>query len=179
MKERTINRYLSSLGWTESKHTKCIGIRADEIDRIGKYWYPLVTLGITKPMINNFWSKMPFRLQLKGYEGNCKTCWKKSFRKLITIARYNPHWFAFMRQMEIEFEEYVSPGRKHKLKPPIRFFRKHKTVADIFEMAKDEKIQDAIDDSRDTNYQTNLWHDGTELDQSNGCTESCEVFAGE
>lgn len=177
LKEYVINRYLSSIGWTASKHTKAIGIRADEIDRIGKHWYPLVKLGIVKQMVNAFFAKMPFRLGLKGYEGNCKTCWKKSFRKLVTIARYNPHWFAFMRQMEIEFEEFVRPTRKEKIKPPIRFFRGNKTVEDIFEMAKDESIINAVDDSLDTDYQISMWHDGTELDISNGCTESCEVFA--
>jgi hypothetical protein len=176
LKEYIINRYLTSIGWKPSNHTKAIGIRSDEIDRIGKLWYPLVFLGITKPMVNYFWSQMPFRLGLKGYEGNCKVCWKKSFRKLVTIARYNPHWFAFIRQMEIEFSEFVKNSRKHKLKPPIRFFRGNKTVDDIFEMAKDESILDAIDDSLNVNYQSNLWHDGTELDISNGCSESCEVF---
>lgn len=176
LKERIINRYLKSIGWKPSTHSKCIGIRADEIDRIGQHWYPLVSLGITKPMINNFWDKMPFRLQLKGYEGNCKTCWKKSFRKLVTIARQNPHWFGFMRQMEIEYSGFVKKTMQHRIKPPLRFFRENKTVADIFEMAKDDRIQNAKDDSRENNYQTSLWFDGTELDISNGCTESCEVF---
>jgi len=153
MKEYVMNRYLSSIGWKPATHTKAIGIRADEIDRIGKYWYPLVSLGVTKPMINFFWSKMPFRLGLKSYEGNCKTCWKKSFRNLVTIARYNPHWFDFMRQMEIEYEGFVRATYRTEIKPPVRFFRSSKTVADIFEMAKDKKIKDATDNSIDINYQ--------------------------
>lgn len=176
MKEYVMNRYLSSIGWKPSTHTKAIGIRADEIDRIGKYWYPLVSLGVTKPMINFFWSKMPFRLGLKGYEGNCKTCWKKSFRNLITIARYNSHWFDFIRQMEIEYEYFVRSTYRTEIKPPVRFFRNSKTVADIFEMAKDKKIKDATDNSLEVNYQTDLWSDGTNLDYANGCSESCEVF---
>ena len=180
LKEYAINRYLSSVGWKPSTHTKCIGIRADEFDRVGQYWYPLVKLGITKIIVNSFWANMPFRLGLKGYNGNCKTCFKKSFRKLVTIARHNPEWFAFMRQMEIEFGMYVSSGIKNrvdKIEFPIRFFRSNKSVADIFEMAKDKSIKDATDDSINTNYQTNLWTDGTNLDISNGCSESCEVFS--
>lgn len=176
LKERIINRYLHTQGWKPSTHTKCIGIRVDEFDRVGAYWYPLVSLGITKPMINNFWSKMPFRLQLKGYEGNCKVCWKKSFRKLVTIFRYNPHWFAFIRQMEKEFGNFVRDSQKHRINLPVRFFRDNKTVDDIAEMAKDKSIKDAIDDSKVIIYQKSLWHDGTELDISNGCSESCEVF---
>ena len=180
LKEYIINRYLSSVGWKPATHTKCIGIRVDEFDRIGGYWYPLVMLGITKPMVNSFWANMPFRLGLKGYNGNCKTCFKKSFRKLATIARYNPEWFDFMRQMEIEFGMYVSSSIKNRVNTiefPIKFFRSNKSVADIFEMAKDKSIKDATDDSININYQMNLWKDGTNLDISNGCSESCEVFS--
>lgn len=177
LKERIINRYLQKQGWKPSTHTKCIGIRVDEFDRVGSHWYPLVSLGINKPMVNNFWSKMPFRLMLKGFEGNCKTCWKKSFRKLVTIYRYNPHWFAFLRQMEKEFGNFVRDTRKHKIKPPIRFFRDNKTVDDIEEMAKDKSIKDAIDDSKEINYQQSIWRDGTELDISNGCSESCDAYS--
>ena len=176
LKEYTRNRYLKSVDWKPREHTKAIGIRADEIDRMGKLWYPLVHLGITKPMINNFWDKMPFRLELKGYEGNCKTCWKKSFRKLATIARENKHHFDFFKQMEKEFEMFVKPERKHSIKPPIRFFRQNKTVDDVFEIAKDKSVKNADDDSLNINYQTSLFHDGTELDLSNGCVESCEVW---
>lgn len=179
LKEYIINRYLSFIGWTDSKHTKAIGIRIDEIDRLGKFWYPLALNGITKPMINNYWDKMPFRLELKGWEGNCKTCWKKSFRKLVTIARYYPERFGFMQQMELEYGNYISSGiinRLEKIQFPIRFFRENKSIEEIFAMAKDKSILDAIDDSLNTNFQLSIWNDGTELDSSNGCSESCEVF---
>ena len=176
LKEYIINRYLSSIGWTDSNHTKAIGIRIDEIDRLGKYWYPVALINVTKPMINSFWSKMPFRLELKGYEGNCKVCWKKSIRKLVTIMRQNPEWFAFCKQMEVEYEMYVKPSMTHRIIPPCRFFRQNKTVDDILELSKDESIENAIDDSVDTNYQISILHDGTELDISNGCEESCEVY---
>lgn len=179
LKEYIINRYLSSCGWKPSTHTKCIGIRADEIDRIGKHWYPLVSLGITKPMINSYWDSMPFRLNLKGYEGNCKVCWKKSFRKLVTISRENPEWFNFTRQMELEYGNFISSAIKNRVDTiefPINFFRSNKSVNDIFEMAKDKSIKNAPDDSVNINFQLTLWTDGTNLDISNGCSESCEVF---
>lgn len=122
LKEYVINRYLSDIGFTPSKCTKAIGIRADEIDRLGSnHWYPLAIIGITKTMINNFWSKMPFRLKLKGYQGNCKVCWKKSDRKLVTIARENPEWFAFFRQMELEFRMFVIKTQRHRVTPPFIF----------------------------------------------------------
>jgi len=183
LKEYPISRYISENGWKPRDYSLAIGIRSDELGRVGQYYYPLIGIDATKPMVNAFWDKMPFRLQLRGYEGNCKVCYKKSMRKLITIARYNPERFAFFKCMEDEFENYVPDRRQDhldkmgkKIVPPFRFFRGNKTVSDIFEMAKDSSIEDAIDDSRDKNYQMSIYHDGTELDVVNGCVESCNAF---
>lgn len=179
LKQYPINRYMSKNGWKPSMYDKAIGIRSDELDRVGSYYYPLIKIDATKPMINAFWEQMPFRLQLKGYEGNCKVCWKKSLRKLITIARYNPERFAFFKIMEEEYKNFLPKSRekaREKIQFPIGFFRENKTVSQIFEMAKDLSIEDAIDDSLNTNYQTSIYHDGTELDVVNGCVESCNAF---
>lgn len=176
LKHYIIDRYMSKNGWKPSTYDKAIGIRADEIDRIGKYYYPLIQPNITKPIVNAFWNKMPFRLNIKGYEGNCKTCWKKSFRKLCTIAIEHPERFDFFRQMELEYKNFVPKGQVERVIPPNYFFRENKTVDDIFEMAKDPMFEKAKDDSLNTNYQISILHDGTELDVSNGCVESCEVF---
>lgn len=179
LKERPINRYMADFGWKPSEYDKAIGIRADELNRVGNHYYPLIKLHITKPMVNAFWEKMPFRLELKGWMGNCKVCWKKSIRKLITIARYHPEWFAFFKIMEDEYGDYLKPEREKqrpKISFPIRFFRENKSVEDIFVMAKDTSIEDAVDDRLDTNYQMSIYHDGTELDIVSGCVESCNAF---
>lgn len=180
MKKETIKRYMSSIDWKPSKYKTAIGIRADEMDRLGEYYYPLAQHNITKPIINNFWNNMPFRLNLKGYEGNCKTCWKKSDRKLVTIFRENPEKFDFFKQMESEFDTFIKPERdKNKVDFPIRFFRENKTIKDIEEMSNNKRILNAIDDSRNINYQLSFLHNGKELDiidLSNGCEESCEAF---
>lgn len=182
LKGDVLYRYMSSIGWKLKKeYSLAIGIRADEIDRCGEHWYPLVIADITKPIINAFWDKMPFRLQLKGYQGNCKTCWKKSFRKLATIYKENPEHYDFFKEMENQFENkpIIKKDRKTGLdkviEPPFRFFRGNKLVEDIEQMSK-ENFELPIDDARNTNYQHSLLHDGTELDVSNGCIESCEVF---
>jgi len=176
LKHYIIDRYMSKNGFKPSTYDKAIGIRADEIDRVGKYYYPLIVPDVTKPIVNAFWDKMPFRLGIKGYDGNCKTCWKKSFRKLCTIAIENPERFDFFKQMELEYMDFVPKGQIKRVIPPNYFFRENKTVNDIFEMAKDNNFEKAKDDSLNVNYQTSILHDGTELDISNGCVESCEVF---
>ena len=109
LKERAIGAYLRSINWKD--YYTAIGIRKDEIDRISKNWesrkfiYPLISYQFcpaTKPMINRFWSQMPFRIELKGYEDNCKVCWKKSLRKLLTIAKHTPDRFRNFEKWEKE-----------------------------------------------------------------------------
>lgn len=161
-----------------------IGIRADEIDRISKKWkekrfyYPLIENTITKNHVNLFWNNMPFRLNLKGYEGNCNKCWKKSFRKLMTIAKderdlgIKDGWWG---DMEKKYSNYLPP---HRYRKPLEdkkltFFRKNLSDDDIVEMSK-EYFLIADDDSINYAIQEKLFeHD---LDIINGCSESCEVF---
>lgn len=183
LKEYPINRFCSSNGWKPSIYDKAIGIRFDELDRVGRLYYPLLEIDCTKQMVNSFWDKMPFRLNIKGYEGNCKTCWKKSLRKLVTIARYNPEWFAFFKVLEDEYGNYIPEKRKllqeqngKNINFPIRMFRNNKSVDEILEMAKDLSIEDAVDDKFDFAYQKSIYHDGSELDIISGCSESCEAF---
>lgn len=154
-----------------------IGIRSDEIDRISETYmqdriiYPLIQMvPTTKNQINGYWLNMPFRLELKSYEGNCKTCWKKSLSKLITIAYENPDWFDFFEEMEKRYENYIPDSRKHneKIEVPIRFFRGNLTVADIKEMAKTVNIEQ-LERDESILYQGELFP----LHTPSGCSESC------
>lgn len=151
-----------------------IGIRADEFDRMNenyvklKYIYPLIDNGITKRHINAFWENQPFRLELKGYEGNCQACWKKSDRKLFTLALEQPEVFENM--MEIENEFYG----KHPFKPAFYFYRKNRSAEQIIQQANNTTFKPATDDSEDSNYQMGLFD--PELDVGFGCSESCEPF---
>lgn len=172
LKGETIRR------WLKKKHkltygkdvTVAIGIRADEMDRMGIHWYPLAIEGITKPMINTFWQDMPFRLQLAGWQGNCKVCWKKSNRKLCTIYRHSPEKFEPFEQFVKEFEDFKpirNTNRQRKeLETKLRFFRGNMNTSDIAELSK-EDFPDAEDDSI-------IYVEG--LDSNNGCEESCEAF---
>lgn len=150
-----------------------IGIRSDEIDRMSddpKFAYPLVDLGITKPKINSFWDAQPFRLNLKGYEGNCKTCWKKSKRKLLTIAQERPSWFDFFSEMELKYECFVPKTlNPDKYKTPARFFRNYESCSDLLREAKETYFKKAEDDK--------FIFAHPELDLEGACgSESCESF---
>lgn len=181
LKLAPINWYLKHfLEWGNDYYT-AIGIRSDEPLRLNwdkakerKLIYPLAThVRMTKPKINLFWNNQLFRLEIKSYEGNCKTCWKKSKRKLMTISKENPEKFDFFRKMEDEYGYFIPESRDGNVELPIRFFRKNESVEDIFEDAK-FKFRPAIDERLLTNIQTDMWED--DLDGNFGCTESCEVF---
>ena len=72
----------------------------DEIDRMAadaednNIIYPLISIRpTTKPEIVDWWNSMPFKLELPEHKGNCVTCWKKSQRKLLTLAKHEPELF--------------------------------------------------------------------------------------
>ena len=187
LKARTIRAYMRSLGYKKSSYVTAIGIRADEIDRVSEQRiaegliYPLVTMQpMTKPMINFFWNNMPRRLQLKGWEGNCQVCYKKSLRKLLTIARKFPERFDFEVQIEKEFGHYVPEKRLKTLMDkgkevnfPITYFRGNLSALDILKMAQEEDFEEASDDSVVYDESALVGYD---LDKTDGCSESCEVF---
>ena len=126
-----------------------IGIRVDEIDRLNpdrQFYYPLIKWDVNKPQINKFWANMPFRLQLKSYEGNCDLCFKKTLRKLLTVISEDRNSVNWWKESEHSFEQF-SGGRIHK-NPPYRFNRNNLSVDDLitmsyshFEPAIDEKKQ--------------------------------------
>lgn len=180
LKRYAIRNYAKSIGWKD--YWTAIGYRVDEIDRVPpdhvkqKILMPLISYqhGITKNDVNKFWSQQNFDLKLKTYEGNCDLCYKKSFRKLMTLIKENPTMSDWWLEMENKYDQFV-PATKRNLKPPIHFFRLNKSTKDIIDMAKN-KFDPAKDESnfKREYRQTSLW--GVSLDSSNGCNESCEVF---
>ena len=123
LKERPI-KALGNAIFGRGQYFTAIGIREDEFDRMNedkeskKYLYPLISKDFTpqtKKKINSFWAAMPFRLNLKGYEGNCKVCWKKHFHKLYQIAKESPVRFDTFKAIELEFGEFIPITRLKKL----------------------------------------------------------------
>lgn len=175
LKLQPIRSYLQSIGWGIGSYDTAIGIRSDEIDRMAadakhkRLLYPLVTdCPMTKPQINEWWSKQPFRLRLKGYESNCKWCWKKSMRKHLTLINEHPDWYDFPEKMEAK---YGLAG--HNVDGTKRvFFRENRATSDLRKLAKTVDFIPASDDAQEYVYQQSL-------DLGAGCTESCEIDFGE
>lgn len=183
LKASCIKAYARQIGW--KKYYTAIGIRVDEIDRVSpdsvkkKFLYPLVSdIPTTKNDINKFWSGQSFDLRLKTYEGNCDLCFKKSFRKLMTIVSETPEIVKWWADMEQKYKDFIPVTKAHNqlLKPPIHCFRKNKSIHEIVEMAN-HPFEYAVDESQyKPEYRQMSIFDVIELDASNGCSESCEVF---
>lgn len=166
MKERTINRYLSSIGIMPRHRTKCVGIRFDEISSRTpdpKQYYELILQGVTKKDVNEFFIYMPFRLQIPSYLGNCGACISKGIRSLCTIARKQPEKF--------DFFDYIA--KEHGL-DDFTFYRERNSIKSIFELSKNEKIKDAHDNRFDINEKPKF---DEYLDSEGACAGTCEAFS--
>lgn len=185
LKQKPIEAYAKSIGWQLGSYDLAIGIRADECDRMSmmaqsrKIIYPLISMHpMTKPKINAWWNSQPFRLNLKGYQGNCKWCWKKSFRKHFTLISENPQVYDFPRKMELLYAHHGPEFKKDTSADPLPegyrrvFFRGNKSVDDLFTEYERKKhtFKRADDDS--------VVFD-SDFDVGAGCEESCEVFSDE
>lgn len=159
LKRDLIEKYLKSIGFADCKIA--IGVRADEIDRIRenpRLVYPLVDAGYTKEMVNAYMAKSGHDLKLPSDAyGNCVWCWKKSRRKLLTLAKESPETFDFPQWIE-----QTVPG--------IKMFRGKQTTKDILEQSRQP-----FEPYRD-NAQRNIW-ELLEIDRPHGgCEESCDGF---
>lgn len=149
-----------------------IGMRADEPKRnnpdspVAKRYnlvYPLshwIDGGIDKQDVNDFWEQMPFNLEIEDYQGNCITCFKKSDKKLLRIAKENPEYFSWNSKMEDNYSFINSDGVN-----PNFFFRGRRNARNICGIAHeiDEKMIIAITK--------------TYGDENSGCSESCDAYS--
>lgn len=147
---------------------RAIGIRCDEIDRMvadmneKKIIYPLIKMKPTrKGDVLGWWSRQSFDLELPEHYGNCVTCWKKSDRKLLTIAHDSPELFSHFDSMEIIARDTGSNAENNK----GSFFRKNRNTKEII----GESILD-FNKFHDKYYETHS-------DKSNGCSDSCDLFS--
>lgn len=97
LKVLTAKRWLRKRGLQH--YESFIGFRADELDRFKKskhtskkiiVKYPLISLGITKEMVNQYWSKKPYTLDLPAILGNCDLCFLKGQNAIISILQVFP-----------------------------------------------------------------------------------------
>jgi hypothetical protein len=153
------------LGWGKDYDT-AIGIRTDETRRVSKnaevnnIVYPLIDwFPSDKIDVNDFWEDMPFTLEIKEHQGNCKWCWKKSIKKHFMLLEENPEYFDFPDRMEKLYSTVRTDGENK----PQYFFRGKRST----EMLKQEWQTVRMEGLK----QSVLFED-----ENGGCSESCELY---
>lgn len=174
LKLAPMTSYLRSIGWKNGTYKTAIGIRVDEMDRVSSKMgkenliYPLIEYTrATKEMINIWWEKQPFNLNLEEHQGNCKWCWKKSKRKLLTLAVDTPEIFEFPMRMEKLYRFYRADNTPKGIGRV--FFRNNTSTNMLFEQSKQP-----FDKWRPAAVNFDLFD--YEMDSAGGCSESCEVY---
>jgi len=171
LKINAIRSYKKSLGF-RSRHKTAIGIRVDEIDRMSAkakeegLFYPLISLTQrTKEQIRHWWKAQNFDLKIPEHLGNCSTCWKKSKRKLMTIAKHEPERFDFFKRMEKE-NPNAGAGEDGRV-----FFRQYESAEDIIKQSKHPFVEFV-----DTMPELQLgMFDADLIDFEHSCGDSCEA----
>lgn len=157
-RELKVPQSMSTLKHWKIDHI-AIGIRADEYRRVSPaaqkihdVVYPLIECWtVDKAVVKKFWKNMPFSLEIKDYQGNCKWCYKKSNRKLAQIAKDDISIFDFPKRMEQQYGSVkAKAGRSRKI-----FRGNRSTVELLASFATGRVIHD----------------------NDAGCSESCEFFS--
>lgn len=168
------------LGWKRGTYDTAIGIRADEIDRMSskakenRFIYPLVNAGWTKNAIKEFMSQFGWDLNLPGeHWGNCTWCWKKSLRKLMTLAQEDPSMFDFPARMEKKYG-HIDNSKGQSQKENRVFFRGRMDAKDILVQSMTREFEPYRDDV----VRTGELFDEM-LDLGSACGDSCEIGADE
>lgn len=176
LKEEPMTSYRRSIGWKNGTYWTAIGIRADEIDRCSSkqkekmLCYPLVEAGWTSDMVRSYMAQFEWDLKIPNAAwGNCVGCFKKTTRKLLTVAAVEPERFDFYDRME---EQYGSLDIAGTGKEPRVFYRGRKSTKDLFAMLNTTEFIPYEDSLIETVFDENL-------DVGGGCGESCEIGADE
>lgn len=186
LKEDVIKSYLESCGWSFGKsinHKTAVGIRADEIDRMSQtavdkfgLIYPMVTWNMTKRDVGLEIKTWPFDLQIPGdHWGNCKWCWKKTDRKLYTLAIEDETVFDVPKRLENRYGHIDSEAGRKCCASNGRayFFRNHRSADTIIREANEKVFDRYVDNPHDHGRD----EFDVDLDVGGGCGESCEVWS--
>ena len=181
LKVEPMNSLLASCGFLRGKrlnYKTAIGIRADEIDRVSQWAireigaiYPMVDWNVNKRKVGLEIAKWGFDLQIPGdHFGNCTWCWKKSLRKLMTVAKQDPSAFDFPDKMEREFGDKLESKNRTGGRGRAHFFREHISASELVEMANTRRFREYADDGYEHGWER-------ELDLGGSCGDSCEIGA--
>jgi hypothetical protein len=126
------------------KYAQCIGYRKEdmpkrislaEMNELGNaYIFPLLThyknpCGLK--WLDAYWGKMPFKLEIPSFLGNCMLCWKKSDKNLVDVLKSG------------EANNFVSWWHDNELRYNSSSFRGIRSVNDMVTLSISSSVADA------------------------------------
>jgi len=146
LKIRVIDKYLKSLGREHNERSDWVGIRADEQRRAAKierHRTPLVTAGVTKEIVGDFWRAQSFDLKLPNYNGvtmhgNCDLCFLKPANQVYTLIQEKPEraiwWMNMEKHAQTSDKTYGDGARFRKDRPSYaQMYEYTKTQQNLFD----------------------------------------------
>lgn len=170
-----IRKYANSI-FGRNNYSIAVGMRADELDRVGKAYesnntfYPLMDNGITTKDRNKFWHYQPIKIGIPAYKGNCDICFEKSLRKNITVISEDFNVAIWWDYMEQEYSTLPIDGKDsynaYAENGGMYFYRENTSTAQLVDMAN-QSFKKATDEYV---YENDLF------DAEGECGSGCQVF---
>lgn len=193
LKLAPMRAYLKSLGINHKEIKTAIGIREDEKRRVSKQQevdnivYPLIEdFPSDKQDVLDFWKKQDFDLSIEEWDGNCKGCYKKSFKKLFKQLDNDSHLLDFHINMESLY------GRVGNTSEYVKVYYKNDSGDLIYDESNEplfylQRRPDRVFFRGNTSATSllRMYHESNTLGESElfvldgGCSESCEVYSTE
>ena len=154
----------ANAAWGKGNYHTILGIRIDEPRRLNMrkdFSYLADISDFDKKDVLDWWSKMPFDLQIPEHLGNCVFCIKKGVNKIALAAKDEP-------QLASDFMEVVE-GKTVRLIPsrtvsPEYMYRNNMSLRSIIDLYA-EMPRDQLAKTVRSTFETG------------SCSESCEAFA--
>ena len=142
LKIRPIHKYLKNIGWEHQEGSDWVGIRADEIRRAKKMSRdrtPLVSAGVTKEIVGEFWRSQPFDLGLPNMNGvtmhgNCDLCFLKGAKQTQSLIAEKPERALWWAKMESKVQT-----KKRTFGDGARFRKDRPSYEAMYEYAQSQK----------------------------------------
>lgn len=169
LKLAPMRSYLKFLGIHHTAIKTAIGIRSDEKRRVSSragvdnIVYPLIDMWPTdKQTVLDWWEDQEFDLGLSEWDGNCKGCYKKSFKKIFKQIDKDTNLLDWHKRMEHTYGQFGA--RKEGDNSSRVFFRGNISATTLQKMYVDDRSSQLP-----TELAMDMYSDG-------GCSESCEVY---
>ena len=138
--------------------------RVSKQAEVNNITYPLIDLFPSdKQDVLDWWEDQEFDLDIDEWNGNCRGCYKKSYKKLFKQLDEDVHTLDFHLRME---DKYPQVGNSITDSKNRVFFRGNLSAIQVLDNWKED---------RETGATLNI----SDKYADGGCSESCEVYMTE